>query len=622
MPADKPGQGQAIKLLNNFLSATALAATSEAIAFGTGQGIEMKTILDIVNASTGRNTATDDKFPRRIMHGKYDAGFTAKLQLKDIRLYLDNARAAGITDEIASVVVDVWEQMDADLPGSDITEMYPFTAEGAKAEACVSRPVALTRQGVGHRRRAHARWLGPPMANATAGPECLAFADADEAARQRRRIGLAAEKSQVTAKPRRDASRARWPRRRASRLLAQVRGLAERRAIKLGLRAYLIVFGLAIVIPVLLYSALILHLYTQSERASNERRALAIARALSADIDREITGIITTLEALATSPALATKDFMAFHVQALEALRSRPSWNVVLTDARASSRSTRGCRWARAFPSARRSRPSPTSSGRPGSPTSRICSAARSRAALIFAVGVPVRVGNDIPYALIMSLDPERLAELLRTPELPEGWFAAVADRKNVNIARSYQPERYIGQPVPGEWLRQYGNRAEGVVTTTDFEGERSLQAFHWSKVTGWWVSAWAPLSEVEAPLREAWRTFLYAGTVLLGAFAVAGARHRPAHGGADLRPDACRTRARPGTAGAAALHRAARGRRAVVGARQRRQGAARPHPGAGASGGHRLLLAECHAQPVARRHHPDLERRRRAAVRLPGRPR
>jgi 3-hydroxyisobutyrate dehydrogenase len=129
---EKPGQGQAIKLLNNFLSATAMAATSEAIAFGTRQGIEMKTILDVVNASTGRNSATDDKFPRRIMHGRYDAGFTAKLQLKDIRLYLDNARAAGITDEIASVVVDVWEQMDADMPGSDITEMYPFTLKGRR----------------------------------------------------------------------------------------------------------------------------------------------------------------------------------------------------------------------------------------------------------------------------------------------------------------------------------------------------------------------------------------------------------------------------------------------------------------------------------------------------------
>ena len=128
----KPGQGQAVKLLNNFLSATALAATCEAIAFGTAQGIEMKTILDIVNASSGRNSATDDKFPRRIMLGKYDAGFAAKLQLKDVRLYLDNARAAGIANEVASTVVDVWDRMNAELPGADITQMYPYTVNGRR----------------------------------------------------------------------------------------------------------------------------------------------------------------------------------------------------------------------------------------------------------------------------------------------------------------------------------------------------------------------------------------------------------------------------------------------------------------------------------------------------------
>lgn len=126
----KSGQAQAVKLLNNFLSATALAATSEAIAFGVGQGVEMKTILDIVNASTGRNSATDDKFPRRIMHGRYDAGFTAKLQLKDIRLYLESARLGGNADEVASTVVDVWTRMDATMPGADITQMYPYTRDG------------------------------------------------------------------------------------------------------------------------------------------------------------------------------------------------------------------------------------------------------------------------------------------------------------------------------------------------------------------------------------------------------------------------------------------------------------------------------------------------------------
>src|SRR5262245_35217532 len=128
----KPGQGQAVKLLNNFLSATALAASSEAIAFGVGQGIAMQTVLDIVNASTGRNTATEDKFPRRIINEKYDAGFTAKLQLKDIKLYLENARAAGIASEVASTVVDVWTRLDRDVPGADITLMYPYTRDGRK----------------------------------------------------------------------------------------------------------------------------------------------------------------------------------------------------------------------------------------------------------------------------------------------------------------------------------------------------------------------------------------------------------------------------------------------------------------------------------------------------------
>ena len=126
----KPGHGQAVKLLNNFLSATALAATSEAIAFGTRQGIDMQKILDIVNVSTGRNTATDDKFPRRIINEKYDAGFTAKLQLKDIKLYLESARASGISNEVASSVVDVWTGLDKAIPGADITIMYPYTRDG------------------------------------------------------------------------------------------------------------------------------------------------------------------------------------------------------------------------------------------------------------------------------------------------------------------------------------------------------------------------------------------------------------------------------------------------------------------------------------------------------------
>ena len=76
-----------MKLLNNFLSATALAATSEALAFGAAYGLDMQTMLDVVNVSSGRNSATDDKFPNRVLTGTYDTGFFTHLMAKDVRLF-------------------------------------------------------------------------------------------------------------------------------------------------------------------------------------------------------------------------------------------------------------------------------------------------------------------------------------------------------------------------------------------------------------------------------------------------------------------------------------------------------------------------------------------------------
>jgi 3-hydroxyisobutyrate dehydrogenase len=131
---DEPGQGQAVKLLNNFLSATALAASSEAVLYGLSQGVDMKTILDVVNVSTGMNTATRDKFPQRIMTGSYDAGFYAELLNKDVQLYLDNVRAAGTASDIGQSVAGLWQGItDASPKGTDITRIYDFVRDrGAK----------------------------------------------------------------------------------------------------------------------------------------------------------------------------------------------------------------------------------------------------------------------------------------------------------------------------------------------------------------------------------------------------------------------------------------------------------------------------------------------------------
>lgn len=122
----EPGQGQAMKLLNNFLSGTAMAATSEAVAFGAGQGLALETMLAVLNVSTGRNTATSDKFVNRILTGSYDAGFSCAQMNKDLSLYREGVAASGASDPVSGSVAAVWQRFLAQSADADITRIYPF----------------------------------------------------------------------------------------------------------------------------------------------------------------------------------------------------------------------------------------------------------------------------------------------------------------------------------------------------------------------------------------------------------------------------------------------------------------------------------------------------------------
>ena len=126
---EQPGQGQALKLLNNFLSATAMAATSEAIQFGQSQGIPMKTMLDVVNVSSGQNTAISDKFPKRILTETYDAGFSTGLMAKDVALFMEHVRAEKSPVAVGELVESLWRSCEQEYgPGSDFTRIFQLVA--------------------------------------------------------------------------------------------------------------------------------------------------------------------------------------------------------------------------------------------------------------------------------------------------------------------------------------------------------------------------------------------------------------------------------------------------------------------------------------------------------------
>ena len=119
-----PGQGQAMKLLNNYLSAVAMTATSEAIVFGLSHSLDMKTMLDVANVSTGQNSATQDKFPNRILTSTYDAGFRMALMGKDVALYLSEAKSAGTPASLCEQVATYWQKGMKQFPDGDFTEIF------------------------------------------------------------------------------------------------------------------------------------------------------------------------------------------------------------------------------------------------------------------------------------------------------------------------------------------------------------------------------------------------------------------------------------------------------------------------------------------------------------------
>ncbi len=98
------GQGQTMKLLNNLLSATAMAITSEAVAMGVQAGLDPSLVVDVFNAGTARNSATQDKMKQHVISRTFSYGFGIGLLNKDIRLCLAEADNFGVPMVVGSAV--------------------------------------------------------------------------------------------------------------------------------------------------------------------------------------------------------------------------------------------------------------------------------------------------------------------------------------------------------------------------------------------------------------------------------------------------------------------------------------------------------------------------------------
>ena len=132
---EKPGLAQTAKLANNLLAATAMVATSEVMAMGVKAGLDAKVLIDIINASSGRNSASQDKFPRAILPRTFDFGFATGLSYKDVRLCVEEAEAMGVPMVVGGAVREMLAVTRARFgAGSDFTHIAKVLEEWAGVE--------------------------------------------------------------------------------------------------------------------------------------------------------------------------------------------------------------------------------------------------------------------------------------------------------------------------------------------------------------------------------------------------------------------------------------------------------------------------------------------------------
>ena len=132
---EKPGLAQIAKLANNLLAASAIVLTSEAVVMGVKAGLDAKVLIDIINAGSGRNSASQDKFPKAILTRTFDFGFATGLSYKDVRLCLEESEALGVPMVAGAAVRQMLAITNAKFGAdSDFTSIAQVVEEWAGVE--------------------------------------------------------------------------------------------------------------------------------------------------------------------------------------------------------------------------------------------------------------------------------------------------------------------------------------------------------------------------------------------------------------------------------------------------------------------------------------------------------
>ena len=290
------------------------------------------------------------------------------------------------------------------------------------------------------------------------------------------------------------------------------------------LRQYLMAYGAALLVPVLLLAVVLVWQFARAEEVQNEEKARAAAQQIIAAVDRELAGLQAAGLALASSAALRAGNFERVQRRAAEIIRALPhpqNYAIVVRDLTGQQLVNTRVPWGTPLPKgADPDADKEVIETRLPFVQDLFTGATANRPVL--SVRVPVLADESVTQVLSVAFEPAHIAGIIGEQNLPTAWTATVLDRNSRVIARSQSHAQYLGI-VPAEGFGAAEARENRAWRGISLEGEPVLGAFAQSKLSGWRAFVGVPERVVRAPLwRSLWLIAALAAVLLAISFLLA----------------------------------------------------------------------------------------------------
>jgi signal transduction histidine kinase len=284
------------------------------------------------------------------------------------------------------------------------------------------------------------------------------------------------------------------------------------------LRSHLIILVLVAVLPLLVFSAIVLGLAADSERDATERGLRATGRAVGSAVDHKLDNAIGALEVLATSELLDAGDLPGFHRVAARALEGQSGWlSVAVVDPSGRQLlNTLRPTGTELPPPADEATVAAVLAHRTPVVSDLIAGDLPGRAHVV--VAVPVRRDGALRGAVLTALDAGTLARVLEAQQLPRRWAAGVVDGRGVVVARTPEPQRFIGQPATTGYVALTARGDTGAARLPGLDGVRRHTVFNRLQHARWTVYLALPATTMDAVFQRSLWTLGGGGLVFLAA--------------------------------------------------------------------------------------------------------